>query len=400
MSMRPQCRFDIRGRWLAAGCLLAALLAGCEKEKPPAPPPPPPEVVVAAVSQQVVPIVLELSGTIEAIKNVQIIPRVSGYIDERYFTEGSFVDKDAPLYLIDPLPFEQKLARLQAQLKGQQANLEFWTSERKRYDSLSKQGAASKERAEGTRAKLNGAMADIEETNAQIRNAELDLGYTKINAPFHGRVQRTEINVGNLVKAQVDVLTQLVQMDPVYIVFSLSRSQTYDFVRMQKQGRAFDNEDMVFEVIMPDGEPYPNKGRLNYVSLLIDPTTDSVTARAVLENTKSGEIGYALIPGQYVPVRATVGSISDALVIPRKALVETQAGTHVYVVGDDNKVEQRMVKGGASLGALLVVEEGLKEGEKVVVDGTQKVKGGIEVKLTAAATPAKAAAKTPAETTQ
>lgn len=384
MPMRPVDRFDPLRPALVAGGLLALLLAGCEQKKPVATPPPPPAVEVTAVTKQTVPIVLELSGTITPVKNVEIIPRVSGFIFERYFTEGTFVDKDAPLYLIDPRPFEERLARLKAQLKGQQATLVFWESEEKRYTNLAKQGAASIEKLEGTRAKLDVTRADIENTNAQIRNAELDLSFTKINAPFRGRVQQTRINVGNLVQAQKDVLTQLVQIDPIYVVFNLSRAQAFEIQRLQGEGEGFALEDMVVELIMPDGKLYEKKGQLDFVSFLIDPTTDSVTARAIFDNLETGGgRAFELIPGQYAPVRATVGKMPDALVIPRTAVVETQDGPHVYVVGDENKVERRKIEPGAVHQQLLVVTKGLEEGDKIVVVGVQKVRDGIEVKPTA-----------------
>ena len=383
MSIELRRGFALGGQGIAACCLLVLALAGCEQEKQAAPPPPPPEVGLATATKAQVPIVLELSGTVTPVKNVEIIPRVSGFIFERFFTEGTYVEEDAPLYLIDPRPFEDKLARLRAQLDGQKASLVFWESEEKRYNRLSKQGAASEEKAEGVRAKLDVTRADIEKTQAEIRNAELDLSFTKINAPFNGRVQQTQINVGNLVEAQRDVLTEVVQLDPIYVVFNVSRAQAYEIQRMQREGRAFANEDMVVELIMPDGELYENKGKLNFVSILIDPTTDSVTVRSIFDNRKKDRHGYDLTPGQYTPVRLTVGNMPDALVIPQAALVETQAGTHVYIVGDDNKVERRVIEAGVAHEQMVVVTNGLKEGEKVVDLGVQKVKDGIEVKPTA-----------------
>ncbi|MDJ0981444.1 MAG: efflux RND transporter periplasmic adaptor subunit, partial [Kiloniellales bacterium] len=249
--MRTRARHPSRsGRAAAVACgLLVLALAGCEEKKQAALPPPPPKVVLAEVSQETVPIVLQASGTIKAVKNVKIIPRVSGYIFERYFTEGTFVDQDDPLYLIDPRPFEDRLQRLQEQLKGQEASLEFWQSEEKRYSKLAKQGAGSVEDAEGARAKFLTTQADIAATKVEIRNAELDVSYTRINAPFHGRIQQTLINVGNLVQAQQDVLTSLVMMDPIYVTFRLSRSQVFEIQKLRRGGQAFEVKDMIVEVV-------------------------------------------------------------------------------------------------------------------------------------------------------
>lgn len=389
MAMTPTERFGLRGSRLMALGLLVALLAGCEQEKP-VTPPPPPEVGLAEVTKQEVPIVLELSGTITPVKRVEVIPRVSGFIFKRYFTEGTFVEKDAPLYLIDPRPFEEEVARLEAQLEGLEETLKFWVSEEKRYSKLAEQGAASIERLEATRAKLSATEAEIGKTKAELRNAKLDLSFTRINAPFYGRLQQTQINVGNLVAKQQDVLTELVQMDPIYVVFNLSRAQVFEVQRLQREGEGFATEDMIVEVIMPDGQLYEKKGKINFISFLIDPKTDSVTVRGIFGNDKNSQGGYDLIPGQYAPVRATVGSMPDALVIPRTAVVETQAGTHVYVVGGDNKVKLRMIEPGTVYEQLLVVKNGLEEGEKVVAVGVQKVKDGTQVKPTAQADPAQA----------
>ena len=392
MKKRRRDRVDLRHPAMVAGCLLA-LLAGCEKEKVAAPPPPPPEVVVVEVAQEKVPIVLDASGTIKAVKNVEIIPRVSGYIFERYFTEGTFVDKDDPLYLIDPRPFEDELANLEAELKGQQGTLEFWQAEDKRYTNLAKQGAASVEKAEGARAKLTTTQAEIEQTKVKIRNAKLNLSYTRINAPFHGRIQQTQINVGNLVTKEKDVLTSLVQMEPIYVIFQLSRGEVFDVQKLRREGIGYELEDMVVEVVLPDGGPHQAQGKVDFVSTEIDPTTDSVTVRGILDNpTNKGTGDFDLIPGQYVPVRFTVGALPDALVIPQTAVVQMQAGAQVYVVGADNKTELRTVTLGRTHGTKWVVTKGLKQGERVVAEGVQKVKSGIEVKPTAPAKPGK---KTP-----
>ena len=364
----------------AVGSVLAFLLMGCEEKQEAAPPPPPPKVVLAEAAKETVPIVLQASGTMEAVKDVKIIPRVSGYIFERYFTEGSFVDKDAPLYLIDPRPFEDRLERLQAELKGQEAQLKFWEAEEKRYTRLAKQGAASVEEAEAAAAKLATTQSDIAATKVKIRNAELDVSYTRINAPFYGRIQETLINVGNLVQAQQDVLTSLVMMDPIYVSFRLSRSQVFEIQKLRRKRQAFEVKDMIVEVVLPDGQLFQKKGRVDFVSTEIDPSTDSVTVRGILDNPKNNELSdFDLFPGQYVPVRLTIGELPDALVIPQTAVVQTQVGRHAYVVGQDNKAELRTLELSATHGEKWVVTKGLKAGERVVAEGVQKVKSGTEV---------------------
>lgn len=388
MRTTQQARFRRPRPAIVAGCLFSLLLLGCDEPKQAAPPPSPPKVVLAEVAKQSVPITIDASGTTAAVKHVQILPRVSGYIFERYYTEGTFVDEGAALYLIDPRPYQDKLDRLKAELKGHEASLAFWQSEDARYAKLSKQGAASVEQAEGARAKLELAQADIAQTKVEIRNAELDVSYTEIKAPFHGRIQESLIKAGALVTAEQDVLTTLVQMNPIHVSFNLSRSDVFEIQKLREQGLGFAIEDMMVQVMLPDGKLYQNDGKVDFVSTQIDPTTDSVDVRGIFDNLKYQKYGdFYLVPGQYVPVLLTVGEMPDSLVIPQTAIVETQAGQAVYVVGDDNKVEHRSIKTGATDKQSIVVTEGLKAGEKVVAVGVQKVKQGIEVEPTAPAKP-------------
>ncbi len=379
---------------LATSVLLLWPLAACdETPEQAAAPPPPPEVVLAEVVQRNVPIVMRYSGTVKSLRRVDIIPRVSGYIFERYFTEGTFVKEGEPLFLIDPRPYQETVNNFEAQLMREKATLKFWEAEVDRYERLAKKGAASKEQRDATVAKRDTTLADIDKYKANISNAELDLSFTKITAPFDGRIQQEKIDVGNLVKEQKDVLTTLVQMDPIHVVFNLSRNEVYRVQQLTRKGWAYPLDEMPVEIMLPDGTPYDIKGNLDFVSFVTDPTTDTLDARAIFDNPPNSELGgFELIPGQYVPVKITVGEIPDALVIPQVALVETQAGKLVYVVGDDNKVEHRKVETGQAYAQLLVITKGLKKGEKVIVEGLQKVRPGMAVKPKAAgAGPAEAA---------
>jgi RND family efflux transporter MFP subunit len=382
MQTTSQNRHKFQPGIFAALGVLILLMVGCDgKAKKQAVKPPPPDVAVAEVIQGKVPIVMEFSGTIKALKTVDITPRVSGYIEKRYFEEGTIVQEGDPLYLIDPRPYKARLDAYMAQLKLDQAALAFWEKEAKRYESLVKQGAASEEKTEGTLAKRAEMLAKVEKDKADIENAALDLSFTKIKAPFNGRTQETQINVGNLVQQQRDVLTTLVQMDPVYVVFNISRNQVYEIQLQKRQEKVLPIKEMRVEVLQPDGSNYPHDGKINFVSFRINPTTDSVLVRAILPNTKSGDVGgYDLIPGQYAPVRLILGEDPNALLIPQPALVESQIGKQVFVVNADNKVETRNVEVGRSYKNQWIIQKGLKKGEKVIVEGTQKVRPGVVVK--------------------
>ena len=387
MQARGQKWNTSKGSVFVIGCVLILLLTGCGDKSKQKAAPPPPTVTVAKVAQQKIPIIMQFSGTIKSVKTVDIIPRVSGYIEKRYFEEGTFVQEGDRLYLIDPRPFKARLDAYDAQLKSHQASLAFWKSETARYERLAAQGAASQEKKEGALTKLNETRAAIEKDRADIENARLELSFTRINASFSARIQQTRINVGNLVQKQRDVLTTLVQMDPIYVVFNLSRSQVYEIQLLKRQEKLFAVEEMKVELLLPDGSSYPEQGTINFISFQIDPATDSVRVRGVFSNKHTGTRDYDLIPGQYAPVRLILGENPDALLIPETALVETQAGTHVLVVGKDNKVESRKVVAGSSYKQHRVINDGLKHGEQVIIEGVQKVRAGMAVKPEAASSP-------------
>jgi membrane fusion protein (multidrug efflux system) len=377
----------IKGSVFVIGCVLILLLTGCGDKSKEKTPPPPPTVTVAEVAQQKIPIIMQFSGTITSVKTVDIIPRVSGYIEKRYFEEGTFVKEGDPLYLIDPRPFKARLDANMAQLKSHQASLAFWENEAARYERLAAQGAASQEKKEGALTKLNETRAAIEKDKADIENARLELSFTRIKAPFSARIQQTRINVGNLVQKQRDVLTTLVQMDPIYVVFNISRNQVYQIQLLKRKGKVFPVEEMKVELLLPDGSSYQQQGKVNFISFRINPTTDSVTVRGVFRNKVTERGDYDLIPGQYAPVRLILGENPDALLIPETALVQTQAGTNVFVVGKDDKVESRKVVAGTSYKQQRVIIDGLKHGEQVIIEGVQKVRPGMAVKPEAASSP-------------
>ena len=202
--------------------------------------------------------------------------------------------------------------------------------------------------------------------------------------PFDGRVQQTRVNPGANVTEQQDVLTEVIQLDPIQVIFNVTRTEAFEVQKLQAQDIAYPVEDMVVELFLPDGSLYEQKGKIDFVGAEIDPTTDTVLARGSLPNTHSAKGVLNLLPGQYVPVQVTVGVIPKALVVPEAAVVETQEGDFVYVIGDDNKIERRKVEFGRSYDHLRVVTSGLKAGEKLVMEGIQKVKAGVTVALQAA----------------
>jgi len=364
---------------LAGGVLLLA--AACDRASEAPIKPPAPHVVVAEVTQQSIPVILTFSGTLEAIKSVDIVPRVGGYVEQRYFVEGTRVSKGDPLYLIDPRTYQATLDGYKAQLERDQADHTYWKEQVKRNTRLQKSGAASVEDVENAVAREKEALASIANDKANIQKAELDLEFTRINAPFDGRIENTRINVGALVTAHQDVLTTLVQVHPIYAVFSVSRRQVAEIQALMAKGIITPGplDRFEAEVVLPDGTAYPQRGQMNFLSAQIDPTTDQLAARAEFPNIYEHPREVRLIPGQYAPLRVFVGEHPNALLIPKAARVESQAGDLVYVVGSGDKVEARHIEVNGAHERYWVVAKGLEKGERVIVEGVQKVRNGIVV---------------------
>jgi RND family efflux transporter MFP subunit len=362
---------------MAVLSLLPALLAGCDDKSSggAAAAPSPPEVVVAEVTQAAVPIVMQFSGTVESVRAVDIIPRVSGYLEKRFFEEGANVKTGAALYQIDPRPFQDAVNSHTAQLALDQANAAYWKSEAERYAEAVKSGAVSQQQYNEATSQSEQATAAVNRTQAQLNSAKLDLSFTNIAAPFDGRIQQTREHPGALVDAYQDVLTTLVQVDPVYVIFNLTRRQLYEIQTMQLEAPHFAANAKV-EVLLPNGEAYEKDGKIDFVSARIDPTTDSLTVRAVVPNDFSHGAEGLLVPGQYVPVRVILGEQAEALLIPKSALMQTQAGDQVLVVGKDDKVISRKVEVGQVFQGHWVITGGLEQGERVIVEGLQKAKSG------------------------
>jgi len=188
--------------------------------------------------------------------------------------------------------------------------------------------------------------------------------------------------VGQLVHEQTDVLTTLKQIDPIYVIFNVSRRQVSEVQRLRREGLAFESRgDFIVEVKLADGSFYTQVGRLDYISAQIDPTTDTLEYRAVFPNPIEDLAQIALIPGQYVPIRLTVGEDPNTLLVPGPALVQSQVGTQVYVVNKDNKVESRKVEVGQAYKQQWIIKKGLEKGERVIYDGLQKVRPGVVVNI-------------------
>ena len=365
-------------RNVAAGPILALLVAsllGCAKKE--APPPPPTDVKVAAVLQKDVPIYIEAIGQTRGSTEIEVRARVEGFIETMNFKEGNPVGKGQLLYTIDPRPYQAALA----QAKGQRAEADAQLARAKqdvvRYEPLVAKNAISRQDYETAVVVQRAAEAAVEAAKAAADRADIDLGYTKVVAPEAGMVGKTEVYAGTLVgRGQSTLLTHISQIGTIHVRFTIpERDYLYYARRREAQGKASESSKLPFELVLADGSVHPHKGQLVFVDRNVDPATGTILLEAAFPNP-----GGIVRPGQYARVRVAVDLKKGAILVPQRAVSELQGIYNVAVVGGDDTIEVRMVKVADRIGTLWVIDSGLKSGERVVVEGVQKVRPGVKVK--------------------
>lgn len=369
--------------------------AACSKPQPP--PPPPPDVVVSTVVQKTVPMYIELVGSTLGSEDVEIRPRVQGYLVSMNFTEGSFVRKGDLLYRIDPQPFEAALSEARANLATAQANLAKTNNDVNRFTPLVKERAVSKQELDDALSAQEAARSQVAANEAKVAQAKLDLGYTTITSPTNGIIGTTKVKVGSLVgRGESTLLNTVSQIDPILFRCAIAEAE---YLRIARRGSARTRQlekQYPVELILADGSVHPHKGKLDAVERAVDPTTGTLTGQFSFPNPER-----ILRPSQYGRARFVVDVKDSAVVVPQRAVQDIQGLNTVLIVKSDATVEQRMVKAGERTGDQWIIESGVKPGEKVIVEGIQKVQPGIKVnasmeKPTGAAT--SAADETPAKT--
>jgi RND family efflux transporter MFP subunit len=371
--------------WTPATAVLTAALvfaAGCEQKENKFVPPPPPPVTVSRPAQQPVTDYLYLTGNTQAVDQVQLEARIEGFLTSIHFKDGDSVKKGDLLFLIEPDTYKAKVQQAEGQLAAAQAQLLRAGQEYDRQLSLLKQNATSKSEVEKWRAERDAAEANIVEARAGLELARINLGYTRITAPFDGRMDRHLVTPGNLVGAgKPTALANITRMDPIYAYFTLNER---DLVRlMGKSGEKVQTTYMeravpVFAGITGE-EGYPLEGRFDFASTGLDPNTGTILLRAVFSNPKSASGVPTLVPGMFVRLRIPIAVREKALLVSERALGVDQGGRYLLVVNDKDAVEQRPVKVGADVKGMRVIEEGLKADDWVVVSGLQRARPGAKV---------------------
>ena len=361
--------------YLAVAFSIAFFAAGCSR-KPAQTDPPRPEVLVTTVEPQDVPRVLERVATLDGFINANINAQVQGYIIKRDYTEGSVVKVGDLLFEIDPRPFEAALAQAKGTLAKDKANqVKADADEKRALDLFRKQVISDSERDTATAAAEAG-RANIEADQAAVQQAQLNLGYTKIIAPIEGVAGFANAQVGDLVSPTSGPLTTVSQIDPIKAIVTTGEGPFTDFVSRHPDPKERDAyvKSLQFDLILGNGELYPQKGKFYALDRSLDPKTGSIHYEVTFPNP-----GNMLRPGQFGKVRFVADMKKGAMVIPQEAVNDLQGSYQVAVVGNDNKVSIRPVTMGERIGAMWEVKEGLKPGDKVIVQGIQKAREGALV---------------------
>lgn len=371
---------------------LAAVALACEKKEEAAAGPAP-EVVVAPVEKTDVEIFTEWVGTTTGFVNAQIYPKIQGYLLKQAYRDGSVVAAGDVLFEIDPRQYKAALDQAKGQLERAQAALGKSELDVRRYTPLAAEGAVSQQELDDAIQARAANRAEVDSARATLENAQLNLAWTQVQAPISGVAAIATAQVGDLVSPQT-LLTTVSQLDPIKVIVPISE---IEYLRFAKQIRDLEQKgaargESALSLILADGSVYPHPGRVSVTGLAVAQTTGTITVQGEFPNPEN-----LLRPGQFARVRAVTERLPGALLIPQRAVSDMQGVSMVAVVDAENEVTQKRVTLGPQKGSNYVVTEGLAAGDRVVVEGLQKIRNGIVVKpVTAEARAAESAASPPA----
>jgi membrane fusion protein (multidrug efflux system) len=375
-----------RARRVLAGAI-ALFWFGCGKSEPPKPPPP--DVEVVQVEQKDVPIWREWIGTLDGLVNAQIRPQVTGYLLRQTYTDGAFVKKGQPLFEIDPRTFQAavdqargQLANAEGQLATARANQVKAQNDVARYTPLAKEQAIPQQDLDNAiqanqaaQAQVEAAKAAVEAAKAKVASAQLDVGFTKVVSLIDGIAAIAQAQIGDLV-SQNTLLTTVSTVDPIKVYFPVSEREYLEYINENPDAakRAVTEPQMQLQLVLADGSVYPQKGTFSFADRQVDVKTGTLRLQGIFPNP-----GNVLRPGQYARIRAITKMAKGALLVPQRAVTEQQGSYQVAVVSSGNTIEIRPVKVGERVGTQWIIETGLKPGDRVVAEGTQKVRTGVIV---------------------
>lgn len=364
MQQRPRIRVQL-GSLLFLG---VALANGCssDKEKPA---PPPPGVTITPVVQKDVPIFQEWIGTMVGNTDADIRPKVEGFLLRRLYDEGTYVKQGQPLFRLDPRQSQASVEQAQGKLAEANAALAQAQIDVNRYTPLVAEKAVSQAELDKAHSMEKAGKANVDAAQAVLDNAKLNLGWTTVASPISGIAGIAKVGIGDLMTPNT-VMTTVSTVDPIYVDFNVAEQDYLRFAR-ERTGQAAGHK---LELYLGDGSLFPHEGHVLLVNREVDSRTGTIQVRATFPNP-----GNLLRPGQYARIRAVTEQRKNAMLIPQRAVAELQGIYQVGVVGNDNKVAIRSVKTGPQFGDMWIIDSGLQPGDKVVVDGLQRLRDGMTV---------------------
>jgi len=360
----------------AVAAVGAALLFGLASGGLCAQQPPPPAVLVQPAEMHALAPQSEFIGRAQAIDKVELRARVTGFLGPRKFADGDAVKEGQVLFEIDPAPYQAIVDQREAQRASAEAALTNAELQLKRAQDLLRTNTGTQAVYDQRISEQLQAKAAVEDAEAQLRDAQIQLSYTEIKSPIPGRIGRASASPGNLVSPVTGVLATVVNDQPMRVLFSVTQRELLEAQRDTSIGGP---DSLVVLLKLADGSIYKEKGKIDFIDVTADPRTDGQIVRAVFQNTD-----HALTDGQTLRVVIENKKAPTAVVVPQAAIAIDQTGPYLFVVSDKNVVEQRRVKTGISRDGMLVIDEGLKAGEKVVIQGQQRVRPGMTVTPTTA----------------
>ena len=342
---------------------LVVFLAGCDARGEAEAQMPPPEVDVAEVLEQPVTLWESFTGRVVAPETVELRPRVSGYIDQVAFDEGALVEAGDLLFQIDPRPYQARLQAARAQLAQAESQLALAKSRADRAVSLWQSRAISQEEFDQRNAELLSARALVNAADAERDTAQLELQYTRVTAPVSGRTGRAMVTQGNLASANQTLLTTVVSVDPMHVYFDADEQAAMASQQVLAEGKS-----PLVRIGLAGEEGFPHQGTLDFIDNRLNTSTGTLQYRAELANPDG-----IFKPGQFARVQLPVANLETAMLVSRKAVLTDQDRRFVYVVGQDNVAGRRQVVPGRSVDELLVIRDGLQPGDRVIINGVQKV---------------------------
>ncbi len=375
-----------------SGILTVALLAGACEEKNTYVAPPPPKVTVAQPVKKPVTEYLEFTGNIAAVQTVELRARVEGYLEEIFFKDGDLVKKGDLLFQIEQAPYIAAVNQAKGNVARAQAALKQARLTANRRQQAGRSGAISKQQVDEAVAQADAQAAEVASLKAALETAELNLGYTKIYAPFDGRIGRRLVDPGNLVGAGEDtLLAEINQIEPVYAYFTINERALLPILEKRKTenpGASASDGTQPLLLGLATDEGYPHKGFLDFAAITLDAGTGTLQLRGIFKNPDR-----QLLPGLFAKIKAPVSKDADAILVPQQAVGFDQQGEYVMVIGPDDTVERRGVEQGALADDMRVINKGLKGDEQVIVAGLMRAIPGRKVTPVSAKEAAEAARK-------